>query len=399
MFENRSNAVLQQLLEKIELPDGAYERADKRYHDLGEWLHRPDSECAAFDPHVFSQGSFRLGTAIKPEENEHYDLDISCCLRSGLTKQNVTQQQLKALAGRDLEAYRSARNIKEELDEKNRCWRLDYADDLSFHMDIVPSIPESDIRKGELKSRMVEASRLDEELAGDVAGLAVSITDKSDEGIYYVVSDNWRISNPEGYAKWFESRMRTAQAYLAEREIVCKASIDQLPFHQWKTPLQQAIQLLKRHRDTIFTGNREDSKPISIIITTLAAQAYNGEGDLAAALTTILATMDRFVNQAFPRVPNPVNPDEDFADKWYSPEHAHLNLENSFRGWLYQARGDFEAICSQDDGQRIVEAADSGLGLHLDKNAIERALGLSAAVVSKPVTAIEASDPRPWYRP
>lgn len=398
MFENRSNAVLQQLLDMIELPEGAYERADNRYNDLGEWLNRPDSECAVYEPHVFSQGSFRLGTAIKPEENEHYDLDISCSLRSGLSKQIVTQQQLKALVGRDLEAYRTARGIKEELDEKNRCWRLDYADDLSFHMDIVPSIPESDIRRGVLKSRMVEASHLDEELAGDVAGFAVSITDMSDEGVYGVISDDWRISNPEGYAKWFESRMRTAQAYLAEREIVCKASIDHLPYHQWKTPLQQAIQLLKRHRDTVFTENREDSKPISIIITTLAAQAYNGEGDLAAALTAILATMDRFVNPTLPRVPNPVNPDEDFADKWYSDEHTHLNLENSFRGWVYQARGDFEAICSQDDSQRIVEAVDSGLGLSLDKTTIDRALGLSAAVVTKPATAIDASDPRPWYR-
>lgn len=398
MFENRSNVILQQLLDKIELPEGAYQKAEKRYHDLGEWLHRPDSECAVYEPHVFSQGSFRLGTAIKPEANEHYDLDISCSLRDGLTKQNVTQQQLKALVGRDLEAYRTTRGIKEELDEKNRCWRLDYADDLSFHMDIVPSIPESDTRREVLKSRMVEASHLDEELASDVASLAVSITDMSDEEVYKVITDHWRISNPEGYAKWFESRMRTAQAYLAEREIVCKANIDTLPYHQWKTPLQQAIQLLKRHRDTVFSGNREDSKPISIIITTLSAQAYNGEGELAAALTAILATMDRFVNPTLPRVPNPVNPDEDFADKWYSDEHAHLNLENSFRGWLYQARGDFEAICSEDDSQCIVEAAENGLGISLDKAVIDRALGLSAAVVTKHATAIEASDPRPWYR-
>ena len=398
MFENRSNTILQKLLEQIELPDVAYERADGRYNDIGEWLHRSDSECVVFEPHVFSQGSFRLGTAIKPDVDEQYDLDIGCSLRSGLTKQNITQHDLKALVGRELESYRNARNIKGELDERNRCWRLDYADNLSFHMDIVPSIPESDNRKEELKSRMVEASLLDKELAANVSALAVSITDKSDKGTYEVITEDWRTSNTEGYAKWFESRMRTAQAYITEREIICKASIDKLPYHQWKTPLQQAIQLFKRHRDTIFSGDREDRKPISVIITTLAARAYKGESDLASAITNILATMDQYVNPITPRVPNPVNPDEDFADKWYSDEHAHLDLENNFRLWLYQARADFEALCSQADSQRIVEASQSGLGLHLDKSAIEKALGMSAAVVTKPATQIKASDPRPWYR-
>lgn len=395
MLGNRSNAVLNKVLEKLELPDGAYEKAEQRYKDIGEWLHRPGSSCRAFDPLVFSQGSFRLGTAIKPEDEDEYDLDMGCNLREGLTKDVITQKQLKELIGVELELYRKYRNIKEELSEKKRCWRLDYADDLNFHMDIVPCIPESETRRKILGERMVESTRLDESLAADVSALAVSITDNTDLE-YSIKSGDWRVSNPEGYARWFETRMRTAKTYLAEREMVFKASIDKLPYYQWKTPLQSSIQLLKRHRDTMFKEN-DESKPISVIITTLAARAYNGESDIASALTNILDSMEQYINQSIPYVPNPVNPDEDFADKWYSKEHEYLKLKESFSRWLFQAKADFSAICSKDNSQVILDAADRGLSVNLDKISIEHALGLSAAIVT-PVKRIETSDPRPWLK-
>lgn len=395
MQANRSNDVLKRILEKTELPDGAYEKAEKRYQDIGEWLHRPDSSCVEYDPHVFSQGSFRLGTAIKPDSDDEYDLDMGCNLRNGLSKSLITQEQLKHHVGAELEQYRKARGIKEELAEKKRCWRLEYADGLSFHMDIVPCIPESEGSRGVLKQRMIESSRLDDALAQRVSELAVSITDNTDPQ-YSEKTDNWRISNPEGYARWFESRMKTAHGVISKREMSFKASIDSLPYYKWKTPLQQAIQLLKRHRDTMFKDT-EDSKPISVIITTLAAKSYNGEADLASALSNILTRMGSYINAAVPFVPNPVNPAEDFADKWYDQESAHLRLKENFDKWLYQARADFKAICSKDNSQLVVEAADRGLDIQLDTNSIALALGLSAAVVS-PTKTIHASDPKPWFK-
>lgn len=394
MQADRSNDVLKRILETIELPDGAYEKAEKRYQDIGDWLHRPDSSCVEYDPHVFSQGSFRLGTAIKPDSDDEYDLDMGCNLRDGLSKSLITQQQLKHHVGAELEQYRKSRGIKEELAEKKRCWRLEYADGLSFHMDIVPCIPESEGARSVLKQRMIESSQFDDALAQRVSELAVSITDNTDPE-YSVKTDNWRISNPEGYARWFEFRMKTAHGVISEREMSFKASIDSLPYYKWKTPLQQAIQLLKRHRDTMFKDN-EDSKPISVIITTLAAKSYNGEADLSSALSNILARMGGYINAAVPLVPNPVNPAEDFADKWYNQESAHLRLKENFDKWLYQARADFKAIFSKDNSQLIVEAADRGLDIQLDSNTVALALGLSAAIVS-PTKTIHASDPKPWY--
>lgn len=274
MLDNRSNEVLKSILEKIEIPDSAYEKAERRYKDIGEWLHRPESKCVEYDPNVFSQGSFRLGTAIRPDSDEEYDLDMGCNLQQGLSKSQITQEQLKTHIGYELELYRKARGIKEELAEKRRCWRLEYADGLSFHMDIVPCIPESDKDKGVLRRRMVENSRLDGALAQNVSQLAVSITDNTDPK-YSVTTDDWRTSNPEGYARWFETRMKTARSVINEREMSFNASIDSLPYYRWKTPLQQAIQLLKRHRDTMFKNN-EECKPISVIITTLGVIVKSG---------------------------------------------------------------------------------------------------------------------------
>ena len=395
MSNSKSNDVLNTILEKIELPDSAYEKAEKRYKDLGDWLHRPESTCGNFDPHVFSQGSFRLGTAIRPDSEEQYDLDMGCNLRRGLDKTSITQKQLKHLVGHELELYRNARGIKEELAEKKRCWRLEYADGLSFHMDIVPCVPESDTGRGLLKKRMVENSKFDENLAQNVSQLAVSITDNTDS-TYAVVDENWRISNPEGYARWFETRMKTARLVINEREMRFKASIDNLPYYQWKTPLQQVIQLLKRHRDTMFKNN-DDSKPISVIITTLAAKSYKGESDLASALNTVLSEMDDHISAQAPMIPNPVNPAEDFADKWYDEKSAQYRLQENFYKWLYQARADFSALCSSDDTQRIVNAAQNGLDLKLDSSSVARLLGIPA-VTAKPTFAIQSSDPKPWFK-
>lgn len=393
-MSNRSNEVLKGILEKIELPEGAYEKAEQRYKDIGEWLNREDSTCLEYDPLVFSQGSFRLGTAIKPGADEEYDLDIGCNLRQGLSKGDITQEQLKSHVGVELGLYRKARGIKEELSEKKRCWRLEYADGLKFHMDIVPCIPESETGKRVLRKRMVENSHFDDALAQNVSELAVSITDNTDPG-YKVKTDDWRISNPEGYARWFETRMKTAQSIINEREMSFKTSIDRLPYYQWKTPLQQAIQLLKRHRDTMFKDN-EDSKPISVIITTLAAKVYNGESDLASALTNILSRMGDYINIAVPWVPNPVNPAEDFADKWYDTNSAKYKLKENFDKWLYQARADFKALCSKENSQLVVESADRGLDVSLNATSVALALGLPAAVIT-PTKEIKASYPRPWF--
>ncbi|MDE0200369.1 MAG: hypothetical protein OXK78_19340 [Caldilineaceae bacterium] len=91
MSNEIGHRLLVEIARTIEIPDSAYEAAEKRYEDLGGWFARPESECSLFDPHVHAQGSFRLGTVIRPiSEDEAYDLDLSCKLQRGISKASPT---------------------------------------------------------------------------------------------------------------------------------------------------------------------------------------------------------------------------------------------------------------------------------------------------------------------
>ena len=391
-----SKTTIDVLAETLDIPDSAYEAATNRYKNLGKWLHESKAEVSKYDPEVFPQGSFRLGTAIKPLEREDYDLDLACKLRDGLSKTNCTQEQLKILVGKDLEAYRIERGIEAGLDEKHRCWRINYQDHIKFHMDTVPSIPQTKQTIQKLEERMINEGA-DQQMAKNVSELAIAITDDRHPNYKHVAND-WQISNPEGYGKWFESKMRKAAQLLESRAITeSVASVDELPTYKWKTPLQHCIQILKRHRDIMFKG-KPDMKPISIIITTLAAKAYQGESNLQSAMENILNKMGGLVNHLEPKVPNPVNPEEDFADNWNTEEGRRLNLEENFWLWLKQAKIDFEIITSPRDNNFILEQANEKYGLQLDPNSLITGTisGVSAESISTPKIHKINKSPKPW---
>lgn len=371
------NVLLESMVEVLELPDSAYEKAKNRYEDLGEWFGRDESTLKNNDPHIFPQGSFRLGTAIKPlSEDEEYDLDLGCKLKNGVSKESHTQRDLKTMIGKELEVYRVARRIKIPKEEKHRCWRLEYQDELSFHMDIVPCIPLNDIQRGYLYESM-RSTGIDSEIVEQVAESSISITDDRDEK-YNEISGDWNISNPEGYAQWFVFKMRRREG----RVLTERAQVDEVPDYKLKTPLQRVIQILKRHRDNMFKDD-EDIKPISIIITSLATRAYSGEDDIGSALENILSKMESFIKPNIPRVENPVNPEEDFADRWSMEQYKYLNLERNFRLWLEQAQYDFTLMTSSEDSKFITEQVMSKFSLPINKEILAERLGLIVIVPAK----------------
>ncbi|MFW6027157.1 MAG: hypothetical protein ACOCRX_12550 [Candidatus Woesearchaeota archaeon] len=200
-------------------------------------------------------------------------------------------------------------------------------------MDIVPAIPAKITKQNDIRDIIIEKGNLED--LSDIVSNTLFITDDRDKN-YNNISDDWKISNPEGYANWFQKR-----SFLQNNKtgLRMEAKVDDLPFYKQKNPLQRSIQLMKRHRDNMFGD--DDSKPISIIITTLAAKAYNGESDLLDALENIIFNMKEYVNGEEPRVPNPVNPEEDFADKWSMEKYKNLSLEKNFFSWLNQLKADF----------------------------------------------------------
>lgn len=385
--QEHKNNILINMIKTLELPESAYETARKRYEDIGEWFGREESTVKDNDPHIFPQGSFKLGTAIRPlNENDAYDLDLACKLRKGITKDDNTQEFLKKVVGQELEAYRIARGIKAPKEEKHRCWRLEYQDGLSFHMDIVPCIPADEIRRRRIQES-IRQSGVEELLAESASQFTVSITDDRHEG-YSRICENWQISNPEGYSQWFESQMNLNRKQLFSE----RAQVDEVPLFKRKTPLQSSIQLLKRHRDQMFKDNKE-VKPISIIITTLAAKAYNGETDVYSALSGILSKMGELVNKQKPRVPNPVDPGEDFADRWSMHEYKELNLEQNFWNWLRQAQSDFNLILSTVDTKFIMEQAEQKFSLSLN---LVLGKGFSTNSIVTPKSHLITEPSSPW---
>ena len=156
-----------------------------------------------------------------------------------------------------------------------------------------------------------------------------------------------RYSNPYKYHEWFENRM-IFRAREIRKEICAKkeVEIDKVPTYSLKTPLQRAIQLLKRHRDIMYSSLSDEEQknaPISIIITTLAAHAYDNEVSVYEALKNIIKKMPDYIQVKDDKyyIPNPVMKEENFADKWNEvPAKAR-----EFYKWLSRVQKDlFEGI-------------------------------------------------------
>ena len=374
-----AEAYLEALADELTISPTRNEQAVARYESLGKWLHRDASTVKQYDPQVYSQGSFRLGTVIKPEdEYGQYDID-SVCELAALKKDQLTQYTLKELLRVEIEAYRTAQAMVKPLGEGRRCWTLEYADGAQFHMDIVPALPNGTSTRLLLESRGLDAQW---------AGTAIAITDNK-HPLFYQPTTDWPRSNPKGYAAWFRSRMAVAfsrkRRKLAE---AAQASIESIPEYRVVTPLQQAIMILKRHRDQMF-ADRKDVKPISVILTTLSAHAYEGEETLGQALVSILTKMDRFIGFDDVRsyIPNPSDPLENFADKWAE----HPERRAAFYEWLEAARRDFFYAAQVSSRQMITDSVAPRIGRGLAERARDRAEPKPGSSLLRTATAASAT--------
>ena len=379
--------VLEEIAAALDIPPSLFEEAKNRYESLGDWLDRDESSLAAYDPTISPQGSFLLGTVTRPLTNaDEYDVDLVCLLKG--TKAEFTQKTLKEAVGHEIALYVRAHSMSNLVEEGRRCWTITYADGAQFHMDILPALPDAQRYQLLLEQHGYRALAHDPAMSGH----AIAITDKTSPD-YARRTEDWPESNPQGYAVWFRSRMITQlmerKRVLAEAQTIM-ASVDDIPDYKVKTPLQRAIQLLKRHRDLMFADEGEH-KPISIIITTLSAHAYNEESTIAEALQSILTRMDQFIeyrgNEAW--IVNPVNPAENFADKWAEEPQKR---ENFYR-WLEQARRDFALYLRANAFDNMPAELKENLGRDLVDQVLGSVLPVAAALAA-PTIARGAEDHR-----
>lgn len=327
------STILESVAEELDIPPALHEEAVLHYSDVGDWLGASGSPLEPYTPEIYPQGSFRLGTVVRPvKENGEFDIDLVC--RVSKQKEQTTQDELKQLIG---DRLKSREDLTKRLEESRRCWRLEYP--THFHMDVLPCLPNP--------------PRLPNGLL---------LTDKD--------LRHWQKSNPIDYADWFHRCMSVAfeikQRQMAE---ALQASVADVPTWQVRTPLQRVVQVLKRHRDLCFAVNDENT-PTSIIITTLAAHAYRNQLDVQEALHAVLSNMAGYIFCRDGRwvIENPVEPDENFADKW---NEKPARREAFFR-WLERAKRDFGLASEKKLLNETVEVLRKSLGTGEVDRAVRR---------------------------
>lgn len=317
--------ILKRLANNLDIPPSKQKEVDEKYKAVSKWLSEEGSELSEFDPDIYSHGSFRLGTVVAPVGRDEFDLDFVCQLS---LRRNCDPSSLKKLVGNRL---RSNGRYAPILIEKNRCWRLNYSGD--FHMDIMPAIPDYSLGTNH-----------------------IFVSDKE--------LQQWKESNPKGFANWFNEVMVPIRKSI---RVENRASVEELPDSAIKTPLQRSIQFLKRYRDLKF-GYRTKLKPSSIILTTLAAKAYNQQDNLYAALLSIATRMEDQIEYdgENPVVLNPANPNENLAEKWIS----HPERFEAFRDWLKELRTDLRLYINEDDLPTLSEHLRPNFGESVVNRAI-----------------------------
>lgn len=330
MFDTNANPLSELLLgaaESLDIPNELYLAAATEYNDVGGWL----SEHADRDQgwQVYPQGSILLGTVVQPEGRDEYDVDL-VCLRS-LERDQISQAELKEEVGDALRRYVTARTGDsggpDGIESRKRCWTLTY--ERAFHLDVLPALPSED---------------------GSATGILLT-----DRDLHH-----WQYSDPKGYAEWFNSRM--ALEFFAKRAELAEATQvdpEEIPEFEVRTTLQRGVQILKHHRNRFFADNL-DKRPASILVTTLAAQAYEGEGDLLGALLGMAEAMPGLIERSGDAwmVANPVEPRENFADKWAKdPE-----LPMAFHAWLTELRADLRAADDERGLPRVAARLSESLG-------------------------------------
>ena len=110
----------------------------------------------------------------------------------------------------------------------------------------------------------------------------------------------------------------------------------------------------------------KDDKPVSIIITTLAAKAYGQENNIYDALIHILDNMKLHIKTRYSEehgreicwVENPVNPEENFADMWAE----FPKREEKFHLWLNTAKEDISEAIQKNGVHLIQESLSAPFG-------------------------------------
>lgn len=345
---------LETICQELEITESQHKEAQRRYETIGNWLSKSDDYRLMLSQ-IYPQGSIKIGTTVKPISHDEFDVDLVYHLK--MVNGDTSPSAVNKLVGDRLRVDQKYKKMMEPL---KRGWRINYANE--FHLDITPSIKNPQCQNG---GELVPDRKL----------------------------QDWKPSNPLGYAKWFEAHAALQPQMIIE--MAAKAEVEPFPGQsQFKGVLKRSVQIFKRLRDVYFQYKNSEIKPISVIITTLAAKSYkncvenrqhSSELDL---LMDILDGMEDFIRiynisgKKIYVVPNETTTGENFAEKWnidhkradafYEWKEAALSTLNNF--WTLEGWDVINAKMSESFGPRVVRRSFSKYNQAINDSRTNRTL-------------------------
>ncbi|EOG1982820.1 nucleotidyltransferase [Proteus mirabilis] len=327
---------LDYIVDSLDLTETQYSYIKRAYHAVGKYLSEGDNPILD-GAIIYSQGSVRLNTTVKPKGSEQYDVDLLCYLPNA-SKATGWAQVLDAVYDR----LNSHETYSKMLHPLPRGYRIIYSGE--YHLDITPGIDWSYNPSEDNHPLWVPDSRL----------------------------RNWKESNPAGYATWFDIITEKSPIFSFSNggleSFSASDSVMPLPNHNHKKLLNRIVQILKRHRDVWASKggkNRIEFKPISAIITTLSAHVYDFICDQKKVYDTdfdvildVLELMPQFitVTNGNYHVLNPSMYSENFAEKWNIVEGSKgEKLKYNFFQWHKAAIENINEIATSDGEDELLD--------------------------------------------
>jgi hypothetical protein len=293
----------------LQLPIYLDAEVRQHYEALARFL--GDTGLVQWRTSLYAQGSFRIGTVIRPKGTDEFDLDFVCEIDFG---QEVDPEIVFEIVARAIE---SSPVYGPKSTRMKRCIRIQFAN--NCHVDIVPAVPES------------------------AFGESICIPDRDGE------TWTWRSTNPKGYVRWFQS-LGLYRTYMEKA-----ASIEPLPTPQEltdKNSLQVSVQLLKRSHQHLVLDSA--LRTPSIVLTTIAGHAIAGFDSLISSMSTLAHVLpNQYAASSTPvHIQHPAH-DETISEKWNRPE-----VYSAFRSYSKDFQQKWGAVISaQGQGIDSVGAA------------------------------------------
>jgi len=286
---------IEEFLTNIALTSTQADRIDKALEDVSRVMLE---ELSSID--IYVQGSFATSTTVKPltdfqSPGHAGEYDVDIVIESA--SWTTPADALNSIASILSSSDKYADNT---IEVKAKCVRINFpldATSTSFHVDVVPMLNDGGVTK---------------------------VANKD--------TGQWQVSDSKRLIEWFENQ-KTRYPYLAANTMI-----------------------IKRIRDL---AQLTDDIP-SIVIQAIAAQHYVDKSTYAAELIHLLIKFEEVFQTPFERIniPNPVNPDENLADRWAGKQAKYAAIANLFAHARAVLQEEFDAVSPDTTNLQSILSTD-----------------------------------------